>query len=81
MQQVDDSWRRLDDEDEDGLADHDDDLMLEGTLSDEARGHGRSQSSFRSYTNHHMGSGSNHFVTDDEDDDAEMIDCETCLDR
>ena len=26
--------------------------------------HGRSQSSFRSYTNHHMGSGSNHCVTD-----------------
>lgn len=45
--------------------------------------HGKSQSSFRSYTNHHMGSGSNHFVTDEEElcDNGVDLDCETCLDR
>ena len=47
--------------------------------------HGRSQSSFRSYTNHHMGSGSNHYETDDEDDENLLInndnDCDTCYDR
>ena len=46
--------------------------------------HGRSHSSFRSYTNHHMNSGSNHFVTEEDDEvDPSNVeqDCDTCLDR
>ena len=43
--------------------------------------HGRSQSSFRSYTNHHMGSGSNHCLSDNLNEEDEIIDCDTCLDR
>ena len=43
--------------------------------------HGRSQSSFRSYTNHHMGSGSNHCISADNDELEEEIDCDTCFDR
>ena len=35
--------------------------------------HGRSQSSFRSYTNHHMGSGSNHCVTDLDEEQGEEL--------
>ena len=58
--------------------------------------HGRSQSSFRSYTNHHMGSGSNHCVSEDDEGDEDegdedemdemdeegefIIDGDTCLD-
>ena len=49
--------------------------------------HGRSHSSFRSYTNHHMQSGSNHFVTDDDEHQDGAVaanlpdDCDTCMDR
>lgn len=61
-----------------------DNLKDSGELQLREQGH--SQSSFRSYTNHHMDSGSNHSISQDigqqtpRENDSD-IECDTCLDR